>query len=280
MNSPLIPAAELTQLLADGVPVVLWDVRWYLPTPERGEQEYREGHLAGAHFVGVESDLSSPAREDRIGGRHPLPTPEQVQAALDRTGVSQDSLVVVYDQGPGLGAARAWWVLRDAGVGQVRVLNGGVNAWLAAGGTLTAEPSVAATVAPERRVVAEPGQLDQVDSFALVQAQAAGATVVDVRAAERYRGETEPMDQVAGHIPGAINLPATELAGPNGFAPVAELAKRLAHLKPGDVFSCGSGITAAQALLAAEAAGIGGLRIYPGSWSDWVSDRSRPIDQG
>lgn len=280
MTNPLITAEELRVALQGPRPPVLLDARWYLTEPERGSAEYSAGHLPGAWFVSVETDLSAPVREDRIGGRHPLPEPERVQALIDRVGVRSDRPVVVLDQGSSLGAARAWWVLRDAGVPEVRVLDGGHAAWLAAGGEVTDEVPSHDRVPDELTLTVDQGQLDQVDSAQLELDAEDGATVVDVRAAERFTGEVEPMDPVAGHIPGAVNIPASRVAGPQGFAPAEEIREALAGLAEGDILSCGSGITAAQVLLAAESAGIEGLRIYPGSFSDWVSDPERPVATG
>ena len=281
-TTPLITAAELAEVIAagasepDGHALVLLDARWYLTEPGRGRAEYEQAHLPGAVFVDVEHDLSSPARADRRGGRHPLPDPVDLQQAMRRAGVNEDSQVVVYDQGLSLGAARAWWLLRDGGQEDVQVLDGGIGAWIAHGGEVTDT-----VPAPEAgTVILRPGSMPQVDAEGVAAALAEGRTVVDVRAANRYRGEDETIDPVAGHIPGAVSRPAGTVATGKGFSSAEEIREHFAELEPGDVFSCGSGITAAQAVLAAEAAGVRGLAIYPGSWSDWISDPTRPVATG
>ncbi|WP_203566569.1 sulfurtransferase [Aestuariimicrobium ganziense] len=273
---PLVQPAELAELIASDDHVMVLDVRWYLTDAERGRREYDAGHVPGSRFVPIEHDLSAPVADDGRGGRHPLPSADDLQAALRRAGIDDDSHVVVLDQGPSLGAGRAWWMLRDAGLERVQVLDGGFAAWQEYGGAIT-------TDLPEVRpgtVTVRPGQLPSVDADGVRAHLDAGGRVVDVRAAERFRGEVEPMDAVAGHIPGALNLPATELQDHGRFRPADEVAEMLSGLQPGDVLSCGSGITAAQALLAAEHAGISGLRLYPGSWSDWISDPDRPVATG
>lgn len=275
--APLIEADELQELLASGAGPVLLDVRWYLTEPLRGRQEYQSAHLPGAYFIDLDQDLSAPVRIDGTGGRHPLPDPMVLQSALRRAGVDDDSHVVVLDQGPSLAAGRLWWMLRDAGLERVQVLNGGWQAWLAAGG----EPSDVAPMVGAGSVTVRPGQRGSVDADQVQQIIDEGsARVWDVRAGERYRGEVEPIDAVAGHIPGAGNLPATDLVVEGRFAGADELRTTLAELRPGDVVQCGSGVTAAQVLLAAEQAGIDGLRLYPGSWSDWISNPDRPVAQG
>lgn len=281
-TTPLISAEELAELLAtgasdpDGYALVLLDARWYLSEPGRGRAEYEQAHLQGAVFVDVDHDLSSHAASDGRGGRHPLPDPVDLQQVMRRAGINEDTQVVVYDQGLSLGAARAWWLLRDGGHEDVRVLDGGIGAWIRNGGEVTDEvpEPLAGTV------ILRPGTMPQHDADGVVAALAEGRTVVDVRAANRYRGEDETIDPVAGHIPGAISRPAATVATGKGFASADEIREHFAELEPGDVFTCGSGITAAQAVLAAEAAGVRGLAIYPGSWSDWISDPTRPVATG
>ncbi|WP_022910048.1 sulfurtransferase [Aestuariimicrobium kwangyangense] len=277
--SPLIRAEHLRALLADDpsdTDLVLLDVRWYLPDPTRGRSEYQQSHLPGAVFVDLESDLTGDLRPDRRGGRHPLPDTVGLQQAMRRAGVNEDSQVVVYDQGSSLAAARLWWLLRDAGQADVRVLDGGLRAWIAAGGEVTdrvPQPHLG-------DVVLRSGQLPQLDAEGVTAAIAAGRSVVDVRAADRYRGENEAIDPVAGHIPGSVSKPVTEVATADGFASPDQIRAYFAGLGPGDAFSCGSGVTASLALLAAESAGLTGLSIYPGSWSDWISDPTRPVATG
>lgn len=261
MTSPLIGVDELAELLVLNEPMVLLDASFQLGNPEFGRRAHTVAHLPGALFVDVEELFSGPVREDRRGGRHPLPDSKELQEGLRSLGLDDDTRVVVYDQGPMMGAARVWWVLRDAGMGDVRVLRGGLQAWLEAGHPVTDQTGSIRV----GTVTLNPGQLPQLDAQAVAEHIAAGGRVVDVRTAPRFRGEDEPIDPVAGHIPGAVNLPA------------GELPSRVQELREGDVLSCGSGITAAHAVLLAEDAGIAGLAIYPGSWSDWISDPERPV---
>lgn len=272
-TSPLIGVDELAGRLRSAAPVVLADVRWSLGGPP-GEPEYRAGHLPGAHWVDLERELSGPARD--TGGRHPLPDADVLAAALRRIGVRTDGPVVVYDAANALAASRLWWLLVDAGHPDVRVLDGGFAAWQQAGHLVETGPDQT----PEPGdFVPRPGRLPRVDAAEVTALLAAGTPVVDVRAAERFTGATEPVDPVAGHIPGAVSRPSPQNQTPEGrFRPPAEIAERFAGLAD-PVLYCGSGITAAHTLLALRTAGLDG-RIYPGSWSDWVSDPDRPVATG
>jgi thiosulfate/3-mercaptopyruvate sulfurtransferase len=274
-GGPLVDAATLAGELGAGQPPVLLDVRWRLGGPP-GIGSYRAGHLPGAVFVDLDRDLSSPPGP---GGRHPVPSADAFQAAMRRAGVSDGRPVVAYDDGDALPAARAWWLLRYFGHGQVRVLDGGFRAWQAAGLPVTAaEPAPGAG-----GFTARPGQLPVLDA-AGAAALARSGVLLDVRAAERYRGETEPVDPVAGHIPGALNAPAAaNLAADGTFRGPAELRRRYAELgaagdRPVGAY-CGSGVTAAQAVLALAIAGIP-ASMYPGSWSNWLTDPARPVATG
>lgn len=272
----LITPIELAGLLSGDQPPSVLDATFYLTEPERGRAEYLAGHVPGAVFVSVDDDLSAP-RADGIGGRHPLPPAEVFATAMRRAGVGSGRPVVVYDQKTPLSAARLWWMLVDAGHDDVRVLDGGMAAWTAAG--MPVEPGEH-EVAPGDFEAAL-GRLPLVGADDIPGLLAAGAQLWDVRAAERYRGDTEPIDRLAGHIPGARNLPATTLQRADGaFLSGDELAAACQEVAPGDIVSCGSGITACQALLACDAAGTRGVRLYAGSWSDWISDPSRPIATG
>ena len=278
-SRPLIDAGELTRLL-QGVtaarPVVL-DVRWRLLGPPPAEL-YAPGHLPGAVAVDLDRDLAAPAG-DRSRGRHPLPAPDALQAALRRWGVREGGAVVAYDDADGTSAARAWWLLRWAGFADVRVLDGGLAAWVAAGGRLTTDvPEVAAG-----DVVVRPGGMPVVDADGAA-ALAAGGVLLDARAEARYRGEVEPVDPVAGHIPGARSAPAGGNVEPDGrFRTPDRLRERFAALgadggRPVGAY-CGSGVTAAQEILALELAGVPAA-LYPGSWSEWVADPARPVATG
>ena len=247
--------------------LVVLDVRWRLGGPPPAEL-YASGHLPGAVGVDLDRDLAAPVG-DGSRGRHPLPEPGALQEALRRWGINEDSSVVAYDDADGSSAARAWWVLRWAGLRDVRVLDGGMAAWTAAGLPLTAEvPS------PEPGdVLVRPGAMPVLDAESTAGLVAGGGTLLDARVEPRYRGEVEPVDPVAGHIPGAANLPFGSLADGGRFLARDELQERLTAAgatQGADVVAyCGSGVTAAVVVAAAEAAGISGMRVYAGSWSEW-----------
>ncbi|WP_222851634.1 sulfurtransferase [Phytoactinopolyspora mesophila] len=272
--SVLMGPDELHGLLTDGFPVVLLDVRWKLGAPH-GLEQYRSGHLPGAVFVDLETELAAPASPEE--GRHPLPAIMDLEHAARRWGVCGDSLVVAYDDNAAMSAARAWWLLRWGGFSEVRLLDGGLGAWRRAG-----YPLESGDVRPEPGdVVLRPGAMPVLDADdAAVMAH--GGVLLDARAAERYRGETEPVDPRAGHIPGALSAPTTENLDADGrFRPVAELQQRFATLgveagAPAGVgVYCGSGITAAHEVAALELAGVRAA-LYPGSWSQWSCDPERP----
>jgi len=271
VDSPLIPVAGLR----DGAGTTILDVRWRLGGPP-GRQDYAAGHVPGAVFLDLDRDLAGPAGS---GGRHPLPDPAALQAVLRRAGVRRDRPVVCYDAGDGQAAARAWWTLRWAGLTEVYVLDGGYAAWLAAGGeAATGEPSPDAT-----DLVLRPGGMPLVDA-AGAAALSRDGILLDVRVAPRFRGEQEPVDPVAGHIPGAVNLPTTVHVGPDGrLRSPAELratfeAAGVRAERPVGAY-CGSGVTAAHTVLALTAAGFRPA-LYVGSWSDWITDPDRPIATG
>jgi thiosulfate/3-mercaptopyruvate sulfurtransferase len=272
MASPIISVEDL----ADDRPTqTLLDVRWQLSTGPQPNL-YASGHIPGAVFVDLERDLAAPPGE---GGRHPLPTPEAFQRAMRGAGVRTDAPVVVYDDANGLPAARAWWLLRYFGHAQVALLDGGLGAWLAAGRPLAAGDE---TPVHPGDFEARPGAMPVLDA-AQAGALAAAGVLIDARAPERYRGEAEATDPVAGHIPGARNWPMARNLDDNGrFVPQADLAEALSGLIHGSEVGayCGSGITAAHTVLALELAGIHGAALYPGSWSEWVTDPARPVATG
>ncbi|QMU78691.1 sulfurtransferase [Streptacidiphilus sp. PB12-B1b] len=275
MDTTLITALDLAAALDGEHPPAVLDVRWQLGGPP-GEQDYAEGHIPGAHFVDMNRDLAA-APGPR--GRHPLPDPEVFGAALRRAGVRADREVVVVDAATSAAAARAWWLLRWAGHRRVRVLDGGVAAWAAAGLPL----EQAAPPAEHGDFTPAPGALPTLDADAAA-ALARTGVLLDARAGERYRGETEPIDARAGHIPGAASAPTTDNLLPDGrFRPVQQLADRFAALgvKPGTEVGvyCGSGVTAAHELLALHLAGVDGA-LYPGSWSEWSGQPDRPVATG
>jgi thiosulfate/3-mercaptopyruvate sulfurtransferase len=253
--------------------LVVLDVRWQLAGPP-GVEAYRRGHLSGAVFVDLGRDLAGPPGP---AGRHPLPAAEAFQAVMRRAGVSGDSLVVVYDEADSTAAGRAWWTLRYYGHQRVRVLDGGYRAWVAAGQPVTIDEP-----APEPGdFTARPGGLPTLDADGAAALGAGGGVLLDARAAERYRGEVEPIDPVAGHIPGAISAPTADNVGGEGrFLSADRLGERFAGLGATDAVDvgvyCGSGVTAAHEVLALMVAGTPAA-LYVGSWSSWVADPSRPV---
>lgn len=274
MTRPLVTVRELRAV--EG-PLVLLDVRYRLGSPDGsapdGLAEYRAGHLPGAAYVDLDTDLAGPAGER---GRHPLPDPAVFQQAMRRAGVDDDVPVVVYDDWSGHAAARAWWLLRYHGHQDVRVLDGGWPAWRAAGGAV----ATGEHTRPPGGFTARPGAMPVVEADEVL-AVAERGVLVDARSPERYRGEVEPIDPVAGHIPGAVNVPTSENLQRDGrFREPAALRATYAEVgvQPGVEVAayCGSGVTAAHDVLALELAGVRAA-LYPGSWSNWVADPRRPV---
>jgi thiosulfate/3-mercaptopyruvate sulfurtransferase len=277
MPSPLISAAALRA--ASPAPLLL-DCSFDLADPGAGERAYDAGHLPGAVYVHLDRDLSGP--KTGTNGRHPLPSREAAAAWMFSLGIAPGRPVVVYDRQNGMFAARAWWVLRWLGHGDVAVLDGGLAAWVAADGPLDTEREVAQPVAP---YAVRPPAMPTIDAATLL-AGLAGLRVIDARAPERYRGEVEPLDAAAGHIPGAVNRFFQHNLLPDGrFKPAEQLRDEYAALLQGQaasrtVMQCGSGVTACHDVLAMEAAGLGTPVLYPGSWSEWSADPSRPVARG
>ncbi|MBC7290515.1 MAG: sulfurtransferase [Actinotalea sp.] len=274
MTSALIsPEALLARLADDGAaPPLLLDVRWTLAGSDRAG--YVAGHLPGAVFLDLDHELASPPGD---GGRHPLPSEDALVATLRRIGVGPDREVVAYDGGVAAAAARAWWVLRWAGHERVRVLDGGLPAWVAAGGALE-EGDVAPDPAPDG--VVRPGGLRVLDADDVLAGQA--GVLLDARAPERFRGETEPIDPVAGHIPGAVDVPTATLLGPDGRYLARERLREVLGAAVGAArvgAYCGSGVTAAQLVLALHEVGVDAA-LYAGSWSHWIRDADRPVAVG
>lgn len=270
MRSGLITVDELGATLGE---VTLLDVRYRMGGPA-GPQEYVAGHVPGASYVDLDRDL---AAEPGERGRHPLPDLAVFEAAMRRVGVRGDRPVVVYDDWSGHAAARCWWLLRYHGHADVRVLDGGWTTWRETGGAV--ETGSGPAVEPGD-FAAVPGALPVVDVTTVRDA----GVLVDARAAERYRGEVEPIDPVAGHVPGAVNVPTSHNLDDSGrFREPAALAATYADVGavPGaDVaVYCGSGVTAAHDVLALELAGVTAA-LYPGSWSEWVADPGRPVATG
>lgn len=271
----LISAQDLLARLDDpGLRIA--DVRWYLADPAQGRREYAQAHLPGAVFVDVDSDLVGADGP----GRHPLPSPRAFAARLGALGIGPAHEVVAYDASGGTIAARLWWMLDAIGHRRVALLDGGLPAWVAQGGPVTDVVPRHPPVAYDVELDAWPGTIDR---DALV-ARLGDLTLLDVRAAERYRGEIEPIDPVAGHIPTALSAPTTANVGPDGrFLGPSELAERFAALGaaggPGTAVHCGSGINATHTVLAMRLAGLPAPLLYEGSYSDW-SRAGMPVVTG
>jgi thiosulfate/3-mercaptopyruvate sulfurtransferase len=281
LPGPVVDARWLTAAMADHPPpeLVVADVRWYPDRPRRSG--FVEAHIPGAVYLDVDTDLASPVRPDGHGGRHPLPSPKAFAGAMSRAGIGDRTAVVVYDDSSGSTAARLWWMLRALGR-RVAVLDGGLPAWTGPVATGEPEPSQTETFTPSpwpARAIADARIVDELRT-------SPDAVIVDVRAAERYRGELEPIDPVAGHIPGAVNVPWSEVVDPvsKRFLSPDQIRERYraAGIGPGvePVAHCGSGVVACHALLAFELAGIAPATLYVGSWSDWISDEGRPVATG
>lgn len=274
--SDFVSAVELNDLLTRGAPVRVIDVRWRLDRPEAGHDDYLTGHIPGAVFAALDTELSTHGEPSE--GRHPLPSTATLQDAARRWGVRAGDTVVAYDDFKGIAAARAWWLLRQAGV-DVRVLAGGIRGWKDEGFAVATDD-----VAPHRGdvVLTEIGA----DALTIDEAAAfpASGVLVDVRAPERYRGETEPLDPAAGHIPGARNLPTLLHLDATGrildretvLANFAEVG-----VTPGTAVAayCGSGVTAAHTALVLHEVGIE-AKVFPGSWSQWSNTPGRPVATG
>jgi thiosulfate/3-mercaptopyruvate sulfurtransferase len=281
----LIGVDSLQELLAKPRLAVI-DCRFDLMNPNAGRQAYLTAHIPGARYADLNRDLSAPIGPDT--GRHPLPTPDAFAISLGSLGIGNHTQVVAYDDANGSLAARLWWMLRWVGHDAVAVLNGGIKAWISSGGALESGENVSH---------ATRGHVDRftprVDSHAALSAaeleqglRDPKVMLVDARAAERYAGHVEPIDSVAGHIPGAVNHPFTaNLDADNRFLPAAELKRRweerLAGKEARDLVAmCGSGVTACHNLLSLEVAGLPGAKLYAGSWSEWIRDPRRPIARG
>lgn len=277
--SPLISALDLAGCIDDCVVI---DVRHDLLDPAAGRRGYDAAHIPGAFFLSQDDDLAS--TKNGRNGRHPLPVRERLAGKLAAAGLSANGRLVAYDAQGGMYAGRLWWLARWLGHERVAILDGGIAAWQRAGFPVTAEASRAR---PAGNFEAKAPTVNSVDAAQILQAIGQDSLlVVDARAGERYRGETEPMDPVAGHIPGALNRPFAQNLRPDGtFKPAEVLRAEFAALlgeRPvaSVVHQCGSGVTACHNLIAMEFAGLSGSALYPGSWSEWCSDSSRPTARG
>ncbi|WP_290701771.1 sulfurtransferase [Amphritea sp.] len=277
MFTTLISVSELSDLLQEkSSATVVLDCRSYLTAPHQGKQVFLEGHIPGAGYLHLEHDLSAPVTTD--SGRHPLPSFTQLAEKIRACGVNSDTQVVVYDDCGGAMAARAWWLFRVLGHFTVAVLDGGYPAWTNASGDVSDQlPSVSPGTfsgEPDLSMILPLGQVAGFTSDGLL---------VDARSPERYRGEQEPIDPVAGHIPGAVNRPLQlSLTADGCFKSVETLQQEWLGFIEGYESNevahyCGSGVTACHNLLAMEHAGLKGAKVYPGSWSEWIRDPQRPV---
>jgi thiosulfate/3-mercaptopyruvate sulfurtransferase len=295
MYTTLISAEQLLALRASGAPLMLFDCSFDLMNPAAGEEQYRQAHIPGAVYAHLDTALSDegvvepdgthhPHEDAASGGRHPLPSREKFAMWLSRVGFSNDMQAVVYDRQKSSYCGRLWWMLKWAGHDAVAVLDGGLQAWQAAGGEVTDRAEAAHFQSnfelgePLRRLV----------STGEVVAGLPGGrqTLVDARAPARFRGEVEPLDPVAGHIPGALNRPSAENLDEQGrFKSPQQLRAEFDRLLQGRdpagvVHHCGSGVSAVPNVIAMEVAGIGPTALYAGSWSEWCSDPGRPVAKG
>jgi thiosulfate/3-mercaptopyruvate sulfurtransferase len=283
-TSALISVDELRAALQGAEPPVLVDCGFELTDTSAGERAYAAAHLPGARYAHLDRDLSGPktGADGVFRGRHPLPAREVLAATLGRLGIGPDTPVVAYDGQGGSYAARAWWLLRWMGHARVAVLDGGLQAWRAAGQPVTDAVPAPVDLGPYR---AGASTLATVDAAELLS-RLGRVRLLDARAGERFRGEVEPLDPKPGHVPGARNRSFKDNLAPDGrFKPAAvlraELAPLLAGHAPDDVVHmCGSGVTAAHNVLAMAAAGLGDSALYPGSWSEWCADPARPVALG
>lgn len=276
----IIPSADLAKNLENPSWVTI-DCRFRLNDTAFGRNAYAKGHIPGAFYAHLDEDLSGKIVPGHTG-RHPLPEPEALAILFSSWGIAPGIQVVAYDDMAGAMAARLWWLLRWMGHAEVAVLDGGLPRWEAEGRLLDTgiPPARHAKFVPrpQNLLIADAGEVDQM-------CHNSEYVVVDSRAPERYRGEVEPIDPVAGHIPGAVNLPHLSNIGADGkFLPPDEIRENFIRILGGrgadhSSFYCGSGITAAHNLLAMEIAGLHGAKLYPGSWSEWITDPSRPVER-
>ena len=281
----LISAEQLQALMASGTPLMVFDCSFELMKPQLGDQQYLDSRIPGAVRASLDLHLSAQAGAGSAsGGRHPLPTREDFAAWLGSVGFHNRMQAVVYDRQGANYCGRLWWMLKWAGHEAVAMLDGGLQAWHAAGGVVTSGPATAHA--------AEPFSLNTERARLATSAQVLSGlgrpsqTIIDARGAPRYRGEVEPLDPVAGHIPGALNRPFGDNLGPDGKFKAADLLKAefgglLAGQDPATVVhQCGSGVSAVPNVIAMELAGLGRQPLYAGSWSEWCSDPARPVARG
>jgi len=285
-RSAINPIVSVKELVGLREPVLLVDCRHDLMNPDAGAQAYREGHLPGAAFLSIDHDLA--ASKNGANGRHPLPSPETFAACLASLGANENTLIIAYDASGGMFASRLWWMCRWIGHLKCGVLDGGLQQWIANDGPLSTEPFKAKS---KGRVSVRPSlaplwTVEHVQAWVDAGSTRAIATLLDARAPERFRGETEPLDPVAGHIPGATSRAFIENLDSTGCFKSAqqlrdEFLALIGEQDPMDVVHmCGSGVTGCHNILAMEIAGLAGSALYAGSWSEWCSDPGRPVGLG
>ena len=279
LSAPLISAQQLCQQLQSSDAPVVLDCRFYLQQPAAGQEEYMAQHIISAQYADLNQHLSGPVQAG-VTGRHPLPSKDAFARQLQHWGISPERPVVVYDQNnAAMAAARAWWLLRYAGIEQVQVLDGGLDAWLAEGlATETGEQNSDFALSQTPELHWQDEKVISAQQLLLKK-----PVLLDARGIERFAGEVEPIDPVAGHIPGAQCVPFTELVDEQGmFLPAEQLKKTLSALntEQATVVYCGSGVTACHLALGAVIAGLPEPRLYAGSWSEWINDSVRPIETG
>ena len=285
MYTTLITAPQLQQLIASGAPLRVMDCSFELMKPDAGQAQFEAEHIPGSVHVHLDHHLSDKSGADRAsGGRHPLPSRETFAQRLGALGLHNGMQAVVLDRQAITTSGRLWWMLKWCGHDAVAVLDGGLAAWKAAGGAVEsgpAKPSVPTTFELKELLAHAASAQDIVQALGRP-----GQTLIDARAAARFRGETEPLDPVAGHIPGALNRPSSDNVMPDGhFKPAAQLREEFERLLAGRdpasvVHQCGSGVSAVPNLLAMEIAGLGRTRLFPGSWSEWCNTPGLPVGQG
>ncbi|QWD76472.1 sulfurtransferase [Polynucleobacter sp. MWH-UH24A] len=276
--NPIITPNQLEELINEGSDVLICDCRFDLTNANTGYEMYKNAHITGAIYVNVDKDLSGP--KTGKNGRHPLPSPEAWAKTRQHLGIANHTHVVAYDSHGGTFASRLWWMLRSIGHASVQVLDGGLDAWNGSIGHTGREPSPLATM-PEAYPYQGVVTIDEMEENVKAEAR---KMVIDARAPDRFRGENETLDPVGGHIPGATNRCFKENLVSGKFKSAEQLYKEFVLLigqqKPGTIIhSCGSGVSACHNLLAMEAAGLSGSRLHVGSWSEWCSDPSRPIER-
>jgi len=282
MRKQLLLSAQGLHAAQKNQPVLLVDCRFDLSDPAKGYSDYLNAHIPGAVYAHLDNDLSNPVTGD--SGRHPLPDADRFAGFLARSGWQAGISLVAYDDAGGSIAARLWWLMKYFGHDDALLLDGGLPAWKTAGYGLESGQVHAVTTAAARLKVRDELAVSTTEIIKGLPGKA--MVLADVRAAERFNGEIEPIDSVAGHIPGAINYPFQLSLAPDGrFKPVSEVREALLTLQVSHqandlVFMCGSGVTACHTIFAAELAGIMGSRLYAGSWSEWIRDSSRPVEPG